>query len=151
MTIRRLKMLMIILFCLSSVSAFAMDRDKEIAAFTDKAISHMRKVGHEKAYKDFADRGGEFIIGDVYVVTIDMDGVCLSQPMNVRLIGKNFINFRDSTGALFVKEIITNLKKNDSTWIEYNWVNPKTKKVGKKRALAKMVDKKEFVLIGYWP
>ena len=149
---KQLYLAVIILVFLLAGSIYAVDRDAEIVAFTDKAIAHMKKVGNQQAYKDFKNRNGEFFKGEVYVVTLDLDGICRSQPVNPRLIGKNFISFRDSSGALFVQEIITNLKKNGGvTWIEYNWVHPKTKKVNRKRALAKMIDKKEFTLIGYWP
>ncbi|MBF0280432.1 MAG: cache domain-containing protein [SAR324 cluster bacterium] len=138
-------------FFLVSSSVYAVDRDKEIAALADKAIAHILKVGRNQAFQDFADRKGEFFNGEVYIVVLDMDGINTFHPVNPRLVGKNFMNFKDTDGTLFIQEITSNLKQNGVTWVEYNWVNPIKKKVAKKRALAKMIDKKEYVLIGYWP
>lgn len=139
------------LFICVAVPVFSADRDGEIAAFADKAIAHVKDVGRERAYKDFSDRGNAFIKGEVYVVTLDLEGLCLSHAMNPRLIGKNFLNFRDTAGKLFIREIVNNIGKQGYTWVEYNWVNPITKKIALKRAIAKMIDDKEYVIIGYWP
>ncbi|MBF0287769.1 MAG: cache domain-containing protein [SAR324 cluster bacterium] len=146
-------LLMVVLATVSLIgfSVHAADRDGEISVFADKAISHIKKVGSEQAHQDFADRDGDFIKGEVYVVILNLDGIAISHPINPRLIGKNFLKFRDTDGRLFIQEITDNLKKEGVTWVEYTWVNPITKKVAKKRAVAKMIDDQEYVLIGYWP
>ena len=94
---KQLYLAVIILVFLLAGSIYAVDRDAEIVAFTDKAIAHMKKVGNQQAYKDFKNRNGEFFKGEVYVVTLDLDGICRSQPVNPRLIGKNFISLFNNT------------------------------------------------------
>ena len=132
-------------------SLHAANRDSDVEAFADKAISHVKQVGDRQAYMDFSDRNGAFIKGEVYVVTIHLNGNCLSHAVNQRLVGKNFLNFRDTAGKLFIKEIVANIGKKGFTWVEYNWLNPLTKKIAQKRAIAKMIDSEKYVLIGYWP
>ena len=148
---RLLSMVVLITVCLMSGSAYAVDRDAEIVAFTKKTIAHLENVGRKQAEKDFANRNGDFIKGEVYVVIMDLDGFTTYNPINSRLVGKNFMNFRDHNGKQFMYELIQNLKRSGDSWIEYHFVNPVTKKIAKKRAFAKMINKKEFSLIGYWP
>lgn len=141
----------IVAFLVLSGAVYGANRDDEITAFADKAIAHILEVGREQAYKDFGDRDGDFIQGEVYVAVLSLDGTALFNPINPRLIGKNFLNFTDTDGRLFIQEIIAGLQRDGVTWIEYNWVNPVTERVAKKRAIARMIDDTDYVLIGYWP
>ena len=88
-----------------SKGALAADRDQEVVAFADKAITHIEKLGKEHAYRDFSDLKGEWVRGDIYVVVLDTDGYSLFNPNNPRFTGKNFTNFADTNGKLWVKEM----------------------------------------------
>jgi signal transduction histidine kinase len=126
------------MFWLFSGPALAVDQDQEVVKMAEDAIAHIQKVGKEKAYQDFSDLKGKWNKGGVYVVVLDIDGYSRFNPNNSRLTGKNFTNFADKNGKLWVKEMNQELKNNPSTWVEYHWPHPKSKKVRLKRAFAKM-------------
>lgn len=140
-----------VILALSSNVALAEDLDKKVVRIANNAAAHLKAVGKEKAYQDFSDKNGEWYDGGIYVVVLDIDGYSRFNPNNPRLTGKNFTNFADSNGKLWVKEMNERLRKAPTTWVEYNWPHPKTAKVRLKRAYAKMINDKDYVLIGYWP
>lgn len=90
--------------------------------------------GKDKLIAETNKTNGMFVNGDLYIYTLDMNGICLSHPMLPSFRGKSFMNLKDADGKYFIKEAITLLKNQDSCWLSYKWNNPVTKKVGLKHS-----------------
>jgi signal transduction histidine kinase len=112
--------------------ALAQDRGnkEEAKAMADAAASHVKKVGAEKAFKDFSTDKATWNKKDLYVVAFDWAGNCLAHGANEKLIGKNLIEMKDQSGKLFTKAMIDSTKgAAGSGWTDYEWVHPVTKKL----------------------
>ncbi len=94
----------------------------------EKAIAYLKANGEEKALKEFNNPKGEFVKGDLYVFALDPKGVLLANVNLPKLVGTNVYNVPDSTGKLHRKEMVDLANSYGSGWVEYNLLNPKTKK-----------------------
>jgi signal transduction histidine kinase len=120
-------------FALVAPAAHAQERGNkdEAKLMADAAAAHVKKVGAEKAFKDFSTDKANWTKKDLYVIAFDSAGNCLAHGANEKLIGKNLIDMKDQTGKYFTKAII-DAAKGGSGWTEYEWVHPVTKKLEQK-------------------
>ena len=112
--------------------ALAQDRGTkdEAKAMAEAAAAHVKKVGAEKAFKDFSNDKATWNKKDLYVVAFDMAGNCQAHGANEKLIGKNLIEMKDQTGKYFTKAMIDSTKgPAGAGWTDYEWVHPVTKKL----------------------
>ncbi|MGZ5571696.1 MAG: cache domain-containing protein [Usitatibacter sp.] len=98
----------------------------EATAMVEKAITHIKKVGREKAYADINNPKGQFTDSDLYVVVYDLKGKVLAHGANPKMIGKDLIELRDNDGKYFVKERVEMMSKspNAKGWQDYKFMNP---------------------------
>lgn len=130
-------------------SQAATDRKAEVVALMDAAMQHYKKVGIEQAGKDFADRSGAYIKGDLYVVIHGLDGRMLAHPITPTLNGRDHSKLKDADGKEFVRETC-DVAKSGGGWVEYKWSNPETKKMAPKVTYAMPTGDGNFLLIGYY-
>lgn len=132
------------LFALTTMSyAEGAHTPDQAKAFVEKAVAFYKSAGKEKALAVFSDPNGEFRDGDLYLVVMDgNDGklTMLAHGANKALVGKPQIDTKDAEGRAFNQETAAALAKGDSTWVEYKWPNPATKKIASKRAYFVKVD-----------
>jgi signal transduction histidine kinase len=126
------------IFAMSTASRAEGNHTPEQAkAFVEKAVEFYKSAGKEKALAVFSDPKGEFVDGDLYIIAFDAnDGklTMLAHGVNKALIGKPQIDVKDAEGRSFNQETAAALAKGDTTWIEYKWPNPATKKIASKRS-----------------
>ncbi|MBF0297423.1 MAG: cache domain-containing protein [Oligoflexia bacterium] len=90
------------------------------------------KEGREKAFKNFNDPKGGFVEGEVYIWTLDTNGICLQHAVNHKLEGMVTNRVKDSKGKPFIAEILNLSQKQDAGRVEYSWTHPTSKKVADK-------------------
>ena len=93
---------------------------------------------------------GKWVIGDLYLFSLDFDGNIMAQDDMPGLIGQNVLEYKDSTGKFLNKEIIEKVKTaSGGVWIEY------VSKRAPKRTYARKVKDNEgnfyFIAGGYYP
>jgi signal transduction histidine kinase len=102
---------------------------EEAKVMVDAAAAHVKKVGVEKAMKDFTEDKASWTKKDLYVFGYDFSATVLGHGANPKLIGKNLFDLKDQNGKLFMREIVEVTKTKGNGWIEYDWTNPVAKKV----------------------
>ncbi|MBI2419060.1 MAG: cache domain-containing protein [Ignavibacteriales bacterium] len=117
----------------------------EAEAWAKKAIAFYKANGKEKAIAEFNNTKGKFTVGDLYIIMYDMNGKCLAQGSNAKMVGKDLIDMQDADGKYFVKERLEIIKKKGKGWQNYKWTNPTTKKI---EAKTMYVEKVEDYIIG---
>jgi signal transduction histidine kinase len=137
-------LLLAVIFCLSSISAWADDRDTAVA-LVKKAIAFSRANGAEKLIEEVSNPKGQFVDGAFYVFVMDLDAVMLSHPFNPSLIGQPQIAVRDVDGKYMTKEMRDVAKANGSGWVDYRFKNPKTGEIAPKSTY---VEKADDLIIG---
>lgn len=101
-------------------------------ALAEKAASHMRDVGPEKAIADFNRADGGFVDRELFVVVYGPDNKILSLYGIPVLMGKDATKLKDVEGKPFGQEIIDLAKAKGSGWVDYRMTNAATRKVGAK-------------------
>jgi cytochrome c len=137
------KMFGVILISLLWVNfAFAGGTANEAKGLVEKAIAYMQANGNEKAFGEFSNSSGKFVDRDLYIYVFDINAnaKCLAHGANAKLIEKELIEFKDSDGKLFIKEMVEQAKSNGSGWVDYKWTNPVTKKIEAKSVYFKKVN-----------
>ncbi|WP_025898791.1 cache domain-containing protein [Sneathiella glossodoripedis] len=113
-----------------SFQAQADDRKATAENLVKAAIAHYQKVGEEQAYADFSKKDSEFFHGEFYIFVMSAEtGSHVYHAVNEKLVGKNLLGLKDTSGKLFVKELYENANKQGATWTTYQWPHPQTKKI----------------------
>lgn len=80
--------------------------------------------------------------------------VCWVQGKRPELIGKNMWTLRTPNGRLLFHEIENMIETNGQGWIEYQWLNPFTRKLGTKLSYVRKITladgRKAWIGIGLW-
>jgi cytochrome c len=101
----------------------------EAVAMVKKAIEYIKANGNDKAFEEFSNPKGKFVDRDLYVVVYDMNAKCLAHGQKKSMVGKDLIDFKDVDGKPYMQERVDLMKKQNTGWQEYKFMNPLTKKV----------------------
>ena len=121
-----------------SVSAWANATRSEAQAQVGAAVNHVKKVGLEQAIKDF-NSAPEWKVKGMNVIVNNMSGMVLASSLNERLVGKSTLELKDPSGKEFVKDMVAAAKKGEG-WIDYQFINPETKKLEERSMFVRKVD-----------
>jgi signal transduction histidine kinase len=110
--------------------AWAQERGsrEEAKALVEAAVAHVKKVGADKAYKDFNTDKATWTKKDLYVFAFDMAGNTLAHGANEKLIGKNLSKLVDASGKSTTEAFAQIVKTKGSGWHDYDFAHPVTKK-----------------------
>jgi signal transduction histidine kinase len=133
-------LVMVCFITLGIVSAVCAATPEEAKAMVEKAYSHLKTAGKEKAFADFTNQQGQFVKGDLYVFVQDSNGVNLANGGNPKFVGMNHLGLKDPDGKYFIKEMVELAKTRGSGWVNYMWVNPTTKKIQAKATYVKRIE-----------
>jgi cytochrome c len=123
----------------------------EAKAMVEKAVAYWKANGKEKAIAEFNSPTGQFVKGDLYVFANQLDGLVLANGGNPKLAGQNHLELKDPTGKQFNKESAEIAKTKGSGWIDYEWVNPVSKKVQPKTVWVQRVEGTDiYIGSGIW-
>jgi hypothetical protein len=99
--------------------------ESELASFVQSAVSHARDVGKNEAIKDFMDRNGSWVRGDVYIFAHDFNGTALCLPFMPKEVGTDRSNIQNDKGV-YINRDMRAIALNGSGYYEYDWNNPLT-------------------------
>jgi signal transduction histidine kinase len=122
------------LFFVASAFAATSGTADEAKAMVLKAVAFLKANGPEKAFAEFDNTKGQFVDRDLYIWVADLkdNAKCLAHGANPKLIGQSLIDFKDTDGKLFIKEIVNLANTKGSGWVDYKWTNPVTKNIDPK-------------------
>lgn len=132
--------------------AFAQERGTkdEAVAMTKAAVEHIRKVGAEKAYKDFTTDKAAWTKKDLYVMVYDAKGVTLAHGGNDKLVGKDMSAVKDPNGKPVIGGLLEKAAAGGG-WFDYDWPDPISKKMmGKSTYALKPPSGEGFVGVGIY-
>jgi cytochrome c len=113
-----------------AASAFAEDRDRALEAFMNPSSQY------------FQD--------DLYVFAIDLKTTrFIAHGVSPRLMGSDAAALRDTNGRPVFGDAFEQLKKSQSTEIQYTWLNPVTKRAEKKQTFLRRVGH-SVIGVGYY-
>jgi signal transduction histidine kinase len=102
---------------------------KEAQALVAKGVASIKKIGAQKTYDAINAKAAGWVDRDLYLTVYDLDGKCLAQGANAKMVGKDLSDLRDADGRLFIKERVDLAKAKPSFWQDYKWNDPITRKM----------------------
>ncbi|MFA4906573.1 MAG: cache domain-containing protein [Candidatus Margulisiibacteriota bacterium] len=118
----------LILSCCVSLAADAGTKE-EAVAMVKKAIEYIKANGNDKAFEEISNPKGQFVDRDLYAVVYDMNAKCLAHGQKKSMVGKELIDFKDVDGKEYMKERLELMKKGQTAWQDYKFMNPVTKQI----------------------
>ena len=113
---------------------------EELVAFVEKAYEYAHLHGREAALREFNDRTGRFVDGELYIFAYDPNGTTLALPFQPDLLGTSRWNTTDSSGTPYIREIVGAAQAGGG-FVRYLYPDPAdTFTVKQKLSYAMMVD-----------
>ena len=137
------KIALVLLVSVSSV--FAVTK-AEVVDFVNKGETLCKEKGIESCLKEFNNKNGAFIQGELYMFAYDFTGTNKALGSNPKLVGKNLYKLKDATGTELIKELINLAQSKGEGWFDYKWSHPQTKKIADKTSYIKKIN--DNLLIG---
>ncbi|HRL22470.1 cache domain-containing protein [Alcaligenes sp. SDU_A2] len=105
----------------------------------DEAVSRYFQ-DPELALRQFANRQGAFTRRDLYVFVLDIPSrTVVLNGANRSFDGKPVTDFKDLHGKMFLVDMLADVDRNVIHAIDYDWMNPETRRVERKRAFYQRV------------
>jgi len=145
-----LKPIFCVLIATASVIASAeSSKEQQAKDLAKKAVIVVKKEGIDAACKKFVDPAGGFIQGELFVYVHDIRAKMICHAANPRLNGKDMIEMKDTDGKYFNKEMVKIATSTGNGWVNYQFVNPVTKKIQPKSSYVERVD--DYIVgVGYF-
>jgi hypothetical protein len=123
----------------TSTSVKAPSNETELASFVELAALHAKDVGKYEAIKDFMDRNGSWVKGDIYIFAHDFNGTSLCLPFMPGEVGTDRSNIQNDKGV-YINRDMRAIALNGSGFYEYDWQNPLTNQSEPKVSYVMKVD-----------
>jgi polar amino acid transport system substrate-binding protein len=78
----------------------------ELVSFVQSAVAYAQENEKEVALKEFSNKTGSFVDGDLYIYAYDFNGTNIGHPFKSDWIGKSKLNETDSNDVLYIKDLI---------------------------------------------
>lgn len=123
---------------------------EEAVAMANAAFDHIKKVGTDKAYKDFTTDKAAWTRKDLYVMVYDNKGVAVAHGANDKLVGKDMSAVKDPNGKPVIGGLLQKAAAGGG-WFDYDWPDPVTKKMmGKSTYAIKQPNGEGFIGVGIY-
>ena len=140
-----------LMFVAVSIHAYAAQTSEEVVALVKETkaaieknalqtIARINRAEHPYKNKDNPS---------LYIFVFDTDLTGVAHAIKTKVIGKNVKGKPDIKGKKFRDEMLAKARKDGQGWVDYYFLNPKTKKTEHKTAyieLAKGSDGKEYLV-----
>jgi cytochrome c len=108
---------------LENTSLSASYNKTELISFVESAVTYSQENGKDKALKEFSNKTGSFVRGDLYIYAYDFNGTCLAHPFKSDWIGKNKLDVTDSNGVQSLKNTL-NVAREGKGFAYFIFPNP---------------------------
>jgi len=99
---------------------------KKVMDMVRKAVKLIQEKGTEVAFPIISDPNGEFVDGELYVFSYNMDGDIV-QHLRPELVGKNMMSVKDKNGKCLACDFIRIAREEGEGWSQYLWPKPGSK------------------------
>jgi len=103
-------------------SLTASPNETELVSFVESAVAYAHENGKDMALKEFSNKTGPFVQGELYIYAYDFNGTCLAHPF-IPKIDKNELDLTDSNGILIIRDLI-HIAKEGNGFTYFIFPNP---------------------------
>lgn len=123
---------------------------EEVKSFVEEGAKLCKEKGNDVCLKEFNNKEGKFIRGELYMFAYNFEGVNQALGSNPKLVGKNLFRLKDASGVMLIQELINIAKTDGEGWLDYKWSHPIKKKIADKRSYIKRIDGDMFIGTGFY-
>jgi methyl-accepting chemotaxis protein len=116
----------------------AADRARAVA-LVKAGVRHVRKVGLERACRDFMEPRGGFIQGEDYLFVVDLNCRRLAFPPDPSTVGQSDWDLRDADGNYLSRQNVEIARTAGSGWNDFRVPNPVSGRIEPKSAYVERV------------
>ena len=114
---------------------------KEAEAMVKKGVAYIKANGKDKAFAEIINKNNkDFHDRDLYLAVHRLDGTAVAHGTNEKMVGKNFMEMKDTDGKEYIKERMELARAKPNFWQDYKFVNPVSKKVEPKTVYCERTD-----------
>ncbi len=96
---------------MTNTSLYTSINETGLVSFVESAMNYVQKDGKDKALKEFSNKTGSFVHGNLYIYAYDFNGTCIAHPFKSDWIGNNKLDVTDSNGVSMLKNMINVAKE----------------------------------------
>ncbi|MFA6371449.1 MAG: cache domain-containing protein [Methanothrix sp.] len=104
-------------------SLSASPNETELVSFVKSAVAYAQENGKDMALREFSNKTGSFVDGDLYIYAYDFNGTNIAHPFKPDWIGEDKLNLTDSNGILLIRDLIS-VAKDGSGFTYFIFPNP---------------------------
>lgn len=93
---------------------FPVSKSETMTLLVNTAVSYLKAHTEEKTFREFVERNGSFVRGDLFIFAFDDTGICYAYGDDFTLIWRNLIDLKDEDGKPFIKDMIEAVKRGPS-------------------------------------
>ncbi len=108
--------------CNTSIIVSSADKT-ELVSFVESAMAYVQANSKDKALKEFSNKTGQFVRGELFIYAYDFNGTCLASPVKPEWIGQNKLNETDPNGILIIKGLINIVAKEGNGFMYFIFPN----------------------------
>ena len=133
--------------CMQAWMAYVPERDGPVNSEQpegndpDRIASLIKAKGKDEMMKRINAKDPDFVQGQLYIDLRDVKtGIVLAHPYNPSIVGKDLTDVPDANGKKYRREIIELAAAKGKGWVDYQYKNPSTGKIGPKTTYILLVD-----------
>ena len=96
---------------IANASLGASHNEAKLVSFVESAVAYAQENGKDMALKEFSDKTGSFVNGELYIYAYDFNGTNIAHPFKSDWIGRDKMNESDSNGVHYIRNLINVAKK----------------------------------------
>ncbi len=96
---------------------------QQVVDLVKRSVQLIEEKGPDTAFPVLSDPKGDYVDGDLYVFTYNMDGAII-QHLRPKLVGKNMMNIKDKEGKCLACDFVRIAKEEGQGWSQYWWPKP---------------------------
>lgn len=108
-------------------------------------------MAKKKGMTEIMNPKGKFRKGKLFLTANDYSGLCLANGAFPDLVGQNHLGLKDPDGKYFIREAINISKTKGSGWLEWQFTDPETKKLGNRKGWVQRVEGSDIFLMAQIP
>lgn len=144
----------VVIFLLTAGWVWAQEKRGSAAQaklLVEQGYKYLQEHGLKASIAEFNKPDGKFIKDDLFLWVVDFDGVIHAyapNPKNVRKKDGLRLRLKDAEGKLFLKDMVTLAQTKGFGWVDYKYMNPKTKKVEQKTTYVRKISDNMLMACG---
>jgi cytochrome c len=125
--------------------------EDDAKALAQGGAKFIKENGKDKGLAEIMNPTGKFKKGKLFLTANDFNGICQANAAFPNFVGQNHLGLKDPDGKYFIKEAIEISKTKGGGWLEWQFTDPETKKIGNRKGWVQRVEGMDMFIMAPIP